>query len=80
MACNICGFTHSYPNAAQCPNHPERNRMGNDQIGWTCPTCGKGNAPDAKTCGHCAERVTVVVGDGANSTMRAGDMDPIYGD
>ena len=24
-------------------------------IGWACPVCNKGNAPDAKTCGHCAK-------------------------
>jgi uncharacterized OB-fold protein len=21
--------------------------------GWTCPACGKGNAPDVKGCVHC---------------------------
>ena len=23
--------------------------------GWTCPACGKGNAPDVKGCVHCAK-------------------------
>ena len=25
------------------------------QTGWKCPVCGKGNAPLAQKCGHCAE-------------------------
>lgn len=24
--------------------------------GWRCPVCGKGNAPHADKCGHCADR------------------------
>ena len=25
-------------------------------IGWKCPACGKGNAPSATKCGHCADQ------------------------
>lgn len=25
--------------------------------GWACPVCGKGNAPHADRCGHCADQV-----------------------
>ena len=60
MACNICGFAHpSYTGG--CPNQGmgvveyERFMFPPTPIGWACPVCNKGNAPDAKTCGHCAQ-------------------------
>jgi uncharacterized OB-fold protein len=28
--------------------------FGKPLTGWLCPACGKGNAPGAVTCGHCA--------------------------
>lgn len=44
--------------------------------GWTCPACGKGNAPDVKGCTHCAQ-VTITCkppwGDD-NEIRRAGDV------
>lgn len=36
-------------------------RGDHSPVGWLCPACGKGNAPDVKTCGHCAKREVQVV-------------------
>ncbi len=53
--------------------------MGKPPIGWLCPACHKGNAPDAKTCGHCAKRTAATSNfeywnDGKIFFRRAGDM------
>ncbi len=42
--------------------------------GWTCPACGKGNAPDVKGCVHCA--ATLTTSNIEFSLGRAGVMDP----
>ena len=69
MACNICGFSHA---AVDCPN-TVRVFMPIPRVGWTCPACGKGIAPRALTCGHCAKRgpLNFVV---ACDNWKAGDM------
>ena len=54
MACNICGSTRHEAITAGCPDPYERFNC--KTTGWACPVCNKGNAPDAKTCGHCARR------------------------
>ncbi len=40
-------------------------------IGWACPVCNKGNAPDAKTCGHCAKHDEPPPTQGGQRTWRA---------
>ena len=55
MACNICGSRQHEATTAGCPN--QRPDIYTPMpIGWLCPACGKGNAPDAKACGHCADK------------------------
>ena len=53
--------------------------MGKPPTGWLCPACHKGNAPDVKTCGHCAKQTAVTTNfdyweHGKTSIRRAGDM------
>ena len=74
MICNICGSPRHEATTGGCPDEIFSRQLIGGPTGWCCPACGRGNAPDAKTCGHCAERTTTVVGDGANSTMRTTDM------
>ena len=42
--------------------------------GWTCPACGKGNAPDVKGCVHCAEHKPQIVMNAYNTPLTGGDM------
>ena len=80
MACNICGSPRHEATTAGCPN-PVRVFMPIPRVGWLCPACNKGNAPDAKMCGHCTSRemqVVEVVSDtsmsGKINHVGAGDM------
>ena len=86
MACNICGLASHEATTAGCPDRIWRKEhRGKPPIGWLCPACHKGNAPDAKTCGHCATgmacNVTNWMYDQYSSRKfsfrRAGDMKPI---
>ena len=45
-ACTTCGGAHHEWEI--CPGLPP-------PTGWRCPACGKGNAPHADRCGHCAD-------------------------
>jgi len=60
MACNICGSPRHEATTGGCPEQGigilGRTFFPPSPIGWLCPACHKGNAPDAKTCGHCAMR------------------------
>lgn len=67
-----------------CPVHGpfdpgEANRrhpMGFDEkhgaanLGWTCPACGKGNAPGVQGCWHCAHTTVREVLPGVDSEGR----------
>ena len=58
MACNICGSTLHQATTAGCPSMGvafvyEGFMFPPPPIGWKCPVCNKGNAPDARWCGHC---------------------------
>lgn len=57
MACNICGSSfHEIPTLG-CIKWKRRVwpiEYRGTHYGWTCPACGKGNAPDVKGCIHCA--------------------------
>ena len=44
--CNICGQQHD--TTAWPPPKQEK-----PPVGWICPVCGLGNAPQALKCGHC---------------------------
>ena len=76
MTCNICGFIHG--ERVVCPSQDP-----DIPVGWLCPACNKGNAPDTKTCGHCArrERLGAVMPhdtgtSGKISIVRTRDMTP----
>ncbi len=51
-------------------------------MGWACPVCHKGNAPGAKTCGHCAKQEIhgATDNDYLADLRKAGDMRPERGD
>ena len=69
MACNICG-SHQ---GCCCGT----GVFTLAHVGWACPACNKGNAPDAKTCGHCAQ-ITIACRPpwgATDESMEAGDMD-----
>ena len=48
MACNICGSLY------WCCCDPGVFTLAH--VGWECPVCHKGNAPDVKGCVHCVQR------------------------
>ena len=53
MACNICGSPDHEATTSGCSRY--QLPCLRPHTGWLCPACGKGNAPDAMTCGHCAQ-------------------------
>ena len=61
MACNICGSPEHEATTAGCPAQRPKQVPWPVPLpaphGWVCPVCGKGNAPHADRCGHCADRV-----------------------
>jgi len=60
MACNCmgqcpdCGRCYCVCGCAKGLDPTFAHQIFGNAIGWTCPACGKGNAPDVKGCVHCA--------------------------
>ena len=60
--CPYCQMNSAGQHEFNCPNLPVNRPTPNEPMGvvggmgtgWKCPVCGKGNAPFALTCGHCA--------------------------
>jgi hypothetical protein len=73
MACNICGSTRHETNTGGCPNQELGMLFASKPIGWLCPACHKGNAPDVKGCVHCAKSDTkATIGGYYDNVERAG--------
>jgi|GEM_PF-3850346 len=50
--CNVCGKMH---NSSACPS--PSHYIDEIPIGWKCPVCGFGNAPNSLICGHCEKQL-----------------------
>ncbi len=84
MACSICGSTRHEVTTGGCPKQGmgvveyERFLFPPVSIGWACPVCNKGNAPDVKGCAHCAESAVSKSAFGELYEICTNEPDPQY--
>lgn len=50
MRCQICGMAYRLETGHYCAGSVPNSNL--PLVGWTCPTCGRGNAPWVQTCPH----------------------------